>query len=149
MSTSSHPISWSRSRGVTLVEILLVISLLIIILSFAIPSMGGATARAEMAAAVENVEYSLKSARNMARMKETEITIDVVQRAGDPAQVLEFKRGNGQSAGIPEYRLPEDIEWVADRQHFEFDGRGLVLDPGTVTLLSRSDDSVRATIAVN
>lgn len=149
MNNLSHRITWSRSQGVTLVEILLVISLLMIILSFAIPTMGGATARAELAAAVENVEYSLDSARNAARMNETAITVGVVQRTGDPAQVMELKRGNGSSAGIPEYRLPEDIEWVADRPRFEFDERGLVLDPGSITLVSRTDDDVRATIAVN
>ena len=36
------------SRGITLVEVLIVISVLAIILSFAIPSASGAAARAEL-----------------------------------------------------------------------------------------------------
>ena len=148
MTAFAPPTSRYRSRGITLVEILLVLSLLAIILSFAIPSMGGAVARAELTAAVENVEYSLDRARNLARLKETEVTVGIEQRTGDVARTLDFTQNGGSSAGIPEYRLPEDIELVADRPGFVFDDRGLVRDPGTITLVSRVDDEVSATITV-
>lgn len=147
MTAFAPPTTRSRSRGITLVEILLVLSLLAIILSFAIPSMGGAVARAELTAAVENVEYSIERARNLARMKETEVTVGIEQRAGDKARTLDITQGGG-SAGIPEYRLPEDIDLVADQPAFVFDDRGLVRDPGTITLVSRVDDEVSAIITV-
>ena len=68
MKINQNKIHFKHARGITLVEILLVISLLVILLSFAIPSMGGAAAKAEMTATVENVQHSIQSARNMARM---------------------------------------------------------------------------------
>ena len=149
MNTKIHTVSLHRSRGVTLVEILLVISLLVILLSFAIPSMSGATAQADLTAAVENVEYSIEAARNTARMNESGITVDFKTYAGEQAQVVSFSRSaSGASAGIPEYRLSEDIELLTDQEYFVFDERGLVENPGTITLVSRVDESVMATVEV-
>ena len=143
-STSLH-----RSRGVTLVEILLVIALLVILLSFAIPSMSGATAKADMMAAVENVEYSIETARNTARMNESGITVDFKTYAGEQAQVIAFSRTkSGANAGIQEYRLPEDIELVTNQKNYVFDERGLVATSGTITLVSRVDETVTATVEV-
>ena len=149
MNKKAQSISFHRSRGVTLVEILLVISLLVILLSFAIPSMSGATAKADLTAAVENVEYSIDVARNTARMNESGITVDFKTYAGEQAQVVSFSRSaSGSSAGIPEYRLSEDIELLTDQEYFVFDERGLVENPGTITLVSRVDESVMATVEV-
>lgn len=149
MNRNIQTTSLSRSRGVTLVEILLVISLLVILISFAIPSMSGATAKADLMAAVENVEYSIGTARNTARMNESGITVDFKTYAGEQAQVISFSRGkSGSNAGIPEYRLPEDIELVIDQESFVFDERGLVENPGNIILVSRLDETVTATIAV-
>ncbi|MBT8040284.1 MAG: prepilin-type N-terminal cleavage/methylation domain-containing protein [Xanthomonadales bacterium] len=149
MNTYSRLNSLHRSKGVTLVEILLVIALLVIVLSFAIPSMGGATAKADMLAAVENVEYSITSARNSARMNEKDVALKISRQSGDASQVLKFIRsGSADGVGIPDYRLPEDIELVADQASFEFDERGLVRNPGTITLVSRVDESVSETVEV-
>jgi Tfp pilus assembly protein PilE len=141
--------SLSRERGITLVEILLVISLLVVVLSFAIPSMSSATAKVDMTAAVENVEYSIKTARNTARLHETAIAVDFKSYAGEQAQVIAFRRVKpGPGAGIPEYRLSEDIELVSNQPSFVFDNRGLVRNPGTITLVSKIDDTVSATVDV-
>lgn len=150
MKRKQHPESLRRSRGVTLIEILLVIAALVIILSFAIPSMSTVTAKADMTVAVENVEYSIATARKTARLFESGVTIEFKTYAGEPGQVIAFTPGKrGVSAGIPEYRLPEDIELVADQAAFAFDSRGLVENPGTITLVSRVDGSVTETIPVN
>ena len=50
--------------------------------------------------------------------------------------------------GIPEYRLPEDIELVTDQESFVFDERGLVKTPGSIILVSRVDESVTETVEV-
>lgn len=150
MKRKPHPESLRRSRGVTLIEILLVIASLVIILSFAIPSMSTVTAKADMTAAVENVEYSIATARKTARLFESGVTIEFKTYAGEPGQVIAFTPGKrGVGAGIPEYRLPEDIELVADQASFAFDRRGLVENPGTITLVSRVDGSITETIPVN
>ena len=150
MTNRIHTISRSRARGVTLIEILLVIGLLAVVASFAVPSMSSATASAEMKAAVENVEYSIRTARNTARLKETGITIDFDQAAGDTAAVITFSdtRDESRALGIPQHRLPEGIDLLSQPATYEFDKRGLVIEPGTITLVARADSSVTATIEV-
>lgn len=149
MNTSRNILSLPRSKGITLVEILLVIALLAIVLSFAVPSIGSATASAEMTATVENVEYSIQTARNVARMNEAGVAVDFKRFVGEQAQVILFRRLDpGPGTGIPEYSLPEDIELVSDQQSFVFDERGLVRNPGAIILVSKVDESVTATVEV-
>lgn len=140
-----------RSRGITLVEILLVISVLVILLSFAMPSAGSATARAELKAAFENVQYSVDAARNAARMTESSVSLDIVATGPAPsaagsAQTLTF----GPSAGpdLQDYRLPEGIRLVADRDSYVFDERGLVSEPGHILLVSEADESLTSTVEI-
>jgi len=147
----THP--RARARGITLVEILLVIGLLVLLAGFALPSFGTASAKAEMKAALENLEYSVGTARNVARLTESSISLDIVEAPGTSSQRITFSQ-SGRSAGeggpnIPDYLLPESIEMVSDQQRFVFDARGLVDQPGRITLVSRADDSVRTELAIN
>jgi prepilin-type N-terminal cleavage/methylation domain-containing protein len=148
---SSHPAV--PARGFTLVEILLVVSLLVILLAFALPSSGSATARAEMQAAVENLEYSVDTARNVARLAESGITLEIETPSGAAAQRIHFSRSavRPRKGGpeIPEYLLPEGIRAVSTQDRFEFDARGLVEQPGRIVLVSRVDDSITSTIEIN
>ena len=77
MNVQKHCNPPARCHGITLVEILMVIALLVIILSFALPSVGSMTARAEMQAAVENVEYSIDTARKLARLTESPVALEL------------------------------------------------------------------------
>ena len=67
-----------RCQGVTLIEILLVMGLLVIIASFATPSLSKATTKAEMQAVAENIQYSIRIAQNTARMTETKVILNVL-----------------------------------------------------------------------
>ncbi len=141
------------SRGITIVEILLVVSLLIIIVSFAMPSIGGAAAKAEMTAAFENVQYSIEAARNIARMNEAGVSVNFETLADETAQNISFT-SPGEGAGhriseLQDYRLPADILLISDHKSFIFDERGLVEKPGKVILVSKTDDSVTSTFEVN
>lgn len=160
----SNPVS--RSRGITLVEILLVISLLVILLSFAMPTVGNATARAELKATVENVQYSVSAARNVARMTESSLALNIESSPAENVQRITFSRPeehqdvNGQAAhgqgaqegtqglGLQEYRLPEGILLVSEHEQFVFDPRGLVGEAGRIMLVSAADESISATIDV-
>lgn len=151
----SHPVS--RSRGITLVEILLVISLLVILLSFAMPTVGNATARAELKATVENVQYSVAAARNVARMTESSLALNIESSPAENVQKITFSRpqehpgargGAAHGLGLQEYRLPEGILLVTEHQQFVFDPRGLVGEAGRIMLVSAADESISATIDV-
>lgn len=155
----SNPVS--RSRGITLVEILLVISLLVILLSFALPTVGNATARAELKATVENVQYSVAAARNVARMTESNLALNIESSPAENVQKITFSRppehqgahGPGARAGthglgLQEYRLPKGVLLVAEHQQFVFDPRGRVGEAGRIMLVSAADESISATIDV-
>ena len=145
--------SRARARGVTLVEILLVIGLLVLLAGFALPSFGTATERAEMKAALENLEYSIGTARNVARLTDSSVSLNIVEGSGTASQKITFAqsaRSAGKSGpGIPDYVLPEGIELRSEHQRFVFDPRGLVDQPGTMVLVSRQDDTVSSTFEIN
>ncbi|MBT8048166.1 MAG: hypothetical protein HKN57_14635 [Xanthomonadales bacterium] len=140
-----------HSKGITLIEILLVVGLLIILLSFAVPSINGAAIKADMNAATENVRYSLQAARRTARMSESEIMMNISSENG-AQQTISFaatgQRGAGSVLQIQNYSLPPDIVLVSERNTFHFDERGLVSDPGRVLLVSRVDETVTSTIEI-
>jgi len=147
-------ISLHRCRGVTLIEILLILGILVIIASFAAPSMSNATARADMRAASENLQYSIRTARNTARMSELKVTMNILEEGpGSQGQRITFsilgpdQKESGQP-GLQEDRLPMDIKLVSEYSSYEFDGRGMVLNPGLITLVSRTDDSLMTSLEV-
>jgi prepilin-type N-terminal cleavage/methylation domain-containing protein len=153
VNAQSHPAI--PSRGVTLVEILLVIGLLAILLSFAVPSVGNATARAELKAAAENVQYSVDAARTLARMTETSVAVNF-ELASRPQSAAaaefgsdgELRRITFSAPAIQDYLLPEGIRLVSDHDRYTFDSRGVVLEPGRVMLLSATDDSISSAIVI-
>ena len=150
MKLNRHPniSTRSRARGITLVEILVVVAVLLILASFAVPSMSNATVKAELTATVENVEYSIQAARNIARMNETPITVQFDQ-AGAGTQTISFRaKGSANTPGIQDYLLPEGIQLVSGQGGFEFDSRGLVEIPGTIILVAKADESITSTIEV-
>jgi competence protein ComGC len=147
----SNPVN--RSRGVTLVEILLILSLLVILLSFAMPSIGSATARAELKATVENVQYSVSAARNVARMTESSVALNIQSSPADKIQTITFSRPEesmgAPGVGLQEYRLPEGIRLVSDHERFVFDSRGLVGEAGRILLVSAADESISSAVDVD
>ena len=159
MNVKGHSNPVFRSRGITLVEILLVISLLVVLLSFALPTAGSASARAELKAAIENVEYSIGTARNVARMTESGISLQLVNPdnasgLSDTPQRIRFsapEAGEDEqeiSLHLQEYLLPNTIRMISERERFEFDARGLVLEPGRILLVSTADESITSAIEV-
>ena len=146
-----HPIA--RARGITLIEILLAISVLVILVAFALPSAGTATARAELKAARENLEYSVGTARNMARLTESSVSLNIESLPGGELRTITFsypaqKQGK-RGPDIPEYQLPEGVQLVSDQDRFVFGPRGLVERPGRILLVSREDEKITSALDIN
>ena len=89
----------SNSKGISLIEILLGLAVLVILLSFAVPSVSGAAVKAEMSATLENVHYSIQAARQTARINESAIAMNI--SAGNeqrPIQTISFSSANRKKA---------------------------------------------------
>jgi type II secretory pathway pseudopilin PulG len=149
-----HRISKHYCQGITLIEILLILGFLAILTSFAVPSISTATARADMRAASENLQYSIQSARNTARMTESKVTMSILEeeQRGQSQRITFAVSGPGLKAlgqaGLQDDRLPVDIKLVSDYSSYEFDGRGIVENPGVITLVSRTDESLFTSLEV-
>jgi type II secretory pathway pseudopilin PulG len=144
----------NRYLGITLIEILLILGILAVIASLALPSTSKATSRTEMRVASENLKYSIRTARNTARMAESKVTMNISEFGQDgQSQRITFSvSGPGQKATaqalFQEDHIPADIKLVSDNGAFEFDDRGIVLNPGVITLVSMIDESLQASITV-
>jgi type II secretory pathway pseudopilin PulG len=152
MKTREMRHSASHSKGITLIEILLVIGLMVILLSFAIPSVSSAAIKAEMDSTFENVQYSLQMAQKVARSTESKVVMNISPATQDTAQTITFtsrgKNGASSNLQIQDFRIPDDVVLVSDHDSFVFDGRGLVENPGSVTLVSKVDETITSTIDV-
>lgn len=142
-----------RCQGITLIEILLVMGLLVIIVSFASPSISSATTRAEMQAVAENIQYSIRIARNTARMTESDVNLNVHTDPDANNHRISFSVSDkalaaiGQT-GLQEYPLDGDFVLLSDYETYEFDGRGIVKNPGQIILAARGDESITTSFKV-
>ena len=143
----------SKTKGITLIEILLVLGMLAILLSFAVPSVSGAVSKAEMRSTVENIQYSLQVAKRTARMNETGVSMHISPAGQEKAQVITFsspgKSGASKHLQIQDFTLPADIVLISDHDAFVFDEQGLVEEPGRILLVSKLDESVRSTMDID
>ena len=139
-----------RCQGVTLIEILLVVGLLVILASFASPSISNATTRTEMKAEAENIRYSIRIARNTARMNESNVRMNIHAEPGDKIHRISFIVFDDatQNMGLQEYQLDGDFLLTSDYASYEFDGRGMVNKPGVIILAARDDESVTTSFEV-
>ena len=143
----------SKIKGITLIEILLVLGLLAILASFAVPSVGGAVSKAEMKSTLENIQYSLQIARRTARTTETEVSMHISPAEQEITQTITFwspgKGGAINKLQIQDFILPPDIVLISDQDSFSFDERGLVEEPGRILLVSKVDESITSTIDID
>lgn len=142
-----------RQKGITLIEILIVLGILVLLVSFAAPSMTGANASMQMRAAAENVEHSIDTARNTARMTEAPVTMHVLTDEIDGYDRIIFRLSDKakkqlSQPNIPEFRLDQNLAFQSDHDSFEFDGRGIVTNPGTLTLFARDEENSRTSFVV-
>ncbi|MDT8321025.1 MAG: hypothetical protein RQ826_10920 [Xanthomonadales bacterium] len=134
-----------------MIEILLGIGLLMVTLSFAVPSLSNAAARAELHAASENMEYSIRSARHLARLTETPVSMNV--GSTETPAVISFTYRvkspvRDAAAGLQPFTLPSEIRIDSTANNYVFDNRGLAENPGVITLIHRSDKALNTDISV-
>ncbi len=143
----------SKTRGITAVEILIVLGMLAVIMTFFANSFSRATNRADLLVAVEGVNFSVQSARSMARELETEVLMHLNTSSTGENHSIEFSYPNrNQSLGsgnlLQEFVLPADIRLMTDESVIHFDARGLVEKPTRLLLISQTEESTQETVLV-
>jgi len=142
----------SIARGVTVVELLLVIGVLVVILSLTAPNLTSSTAKAEMNAAVENVEFSIRMAKLTARQLETDVIMHLETdprakqhaiRFSFPAESLASENADVSSDGLlQDYLFPEGVRLKSDISSVRFDYAGEVEFAARIQLVAVNDDGL-------
>ena len=143
----------ARVRGISIVEILVAVGVVAVIASFASTSFSNSSNRAELQAAVEGMNLSIRSARSTARALETEVVmhLETDRHAAQHSISFSFPRRNpelGSSTLPQEFQFPTDILLVADESSIHFDNRGLVAAPVQLQLLSKTDERLNESVLI-
>jgi Tfp pilus assembly protein FimT len=143
----------NTSRGITLIEILIVLGVLTLLISFAVPNYSDASASMQLRAAAENVQHTIDTARKMARMTESPVTLNVITDSPDgqhrvTVTLSERAKRRLSQPGMPEFLLDQNLALRSDQPSFEFDGRGIVSHPGNLTLFARNEESSQTILLV-
>jgi len=141
----------TRSKGISIVEVLIALGVLAIFLSFATPALRGASAKAELRAAVENLEFSIRTARYTARQFERDVLLNLNT---DPlaerhSVSFTFPDGNaGFTSPLQDFQFSPEIRLVSDTSSIRFDRRGMLKLPVQVALVSRQDADVNQVLMI-
>lgn len=134
----------NRSRGISIVEILIAAAVLVVLISFATTAQRTATAKTELRAAAENLEFSVRAARMTARQFETDIIMNINT---DPLMerhsvTFTFPPSKARlSSQLQDFLFSPEIRLVSDAPSVRFDRKGMTDIPATVVLVSsRNDD---------
>ena len=151
--TSRFYTSRIRSNGISVVEVLIALGVVAVIISFVATSFGTITNKAELHATVEDVNFSIQSARNTARELETDVIMHLKTGQHEEHDSISFSLPGrnaelGPSELLPEFQLPADIHLVADESSIHFDYRGLVEAPVRLLLVSNADENVNERLLI-
>ena len=147
-----HP-SRVFQRGVSVLEVLIGLGLLVVLLSFATPSLSGATAKAELKASVENMEFSIRAARTTARQLNTDVIMHVQQGRHEKHHSVSFSMPalaptSDLSTMLQTFTFPENIRLVSSEDSIRFDFHGMVDVPVQILLVSSQDDAVNQRLLI-
>ncbi len=136
-----------RSYGISVVEILIGLGLLVVVLSFATPTLSNVTAKAELVAAVENMEFSIRIARNTARRLESDVIMHIQNDRRLEKHSITFSVPGNKSTTSPAdmlqtFEFPERIRVVTESQSIQFNHQGLVRPAVSLMLVSSHHDEI-------
>jgi len=147
------PTPRARSRGISIIEIMLVLGVVGVILSFASASISSAAAKAELRAAVENMELSVRMARNTARQLESDVIMHLNAGPGEERNSVTFTfpkstSNQGAKSLLQDFQFPENIKLVSEQRTVHFDNRGIVEVSTPVLLVSVEDDDINQGLVI-
>lgn len=143
----------TKSRGISVVEILIALGVLAVIVSFASTSFSTANNKAELQAAVDGVNFSIQGARSTARVLETAVIMHLETNPDARQQSISFSFPDrnaelGSNALPQEFQFPADVFLMADESSVHFDSRGMVAAPIQLRLISKTDERISESVLI-
>ena len=134
----------TRLRGISVVEVLLALAVVAVVLSFASNSFGKAAHKKEVLVAAEGVDFSVRTARSIARDLETSVLMHFNTGPGEKLHSISFSLPDRVAFTTTEnmlqdFVLPEDIHLAVSQTSIRFDGRGLLEAPINIAVVSTRD----------
>jgi type II secretory pathway pseudopilin PulG len=128
--------------GISVIEVLVALAVLAIIGAIALPSPQKSTARADMQAAVANLEQSIYLARSTAISTNSGVVMHLVPGTQNEPGKIGFsftKPEAGTDALDSEYPFPPEIRLETTASEVHFNSIGIVESPTRVALISNLD----------
>ena len=141
-------------KGITFIEIILVVAVAMILASLAIPSVSMTVAQAELESAQKNLEFSLRLARTGALLADSPVRLEFERdEQGEPVFIRYISDDQHSLVlrELSEYRAPISaaVSYVPASNEFHYNHRGIVDNPGDIILIARGDQSVSTVVSVN
>jgi type II secretory pathway pseudopilin PulG len=133
----------SSARGITAIELLIIISVLAILVVFAAPVVSSAFWTSEVDEAVKVTEKSVREARALARLYQTNVVVRIESDEGrDPliTVTVPSRHKDIDVGGVrDEVALPRDVQVLGGDVVVRFNPAGEVELPALVMLASSAD----------
>lgn len=130
-------------RGITAIELLIIISVLAIVIVFAAPVLSSTFWSSDVDQAVKVTEKSVREARALARLYQTDVYVRIESEQEPRPRITVSIPSRYQDIDVGEVReeiaLPDDVRVLGGDVMVQFNPRGEVDLPALVTLASRMD----------
>jgi len=123
--------STQRSRGITLPELLVVVAIIGLAVTVAVPIITGAIQSARIRTAIDEFAISLMAARMLAVSQQAPVALTV---APDPANYYEYRDRNGEPQ---RYEMPDEVRIVSSTNPITFQPNGMVVGGARTILETR------------
>jgi Tfp pilus assembly protein FimT len=142
-----------QSRGFGVLEILIGLGVLLVVLAFASPSLSQATAKAELKAAVENMDLSVRMARSTARQLETDVIMHLETNPLDKPCSVTFSipqenARTGSNSVLQDYQFPPGVRLESNVRSVRFDKRGMVESTTLLMLVSNQNEDLNERLVI-
>jgi len=135
-------------KGLTLIEVLVLVAVLAVLLAFANPMLRDNSARLAIKEATVQVALALHKARNSARSGNTDVTVMISANPAHNTLAFEYPKpgSSGTMPSLPSVTLPAGISVSSDTPALTFDPQGKVSAGGSIRLTSSADTDFYATV---
>jgi prepilin-type N-terminal cleavage/methylation domain-containing protein len=137
--------------GFTLIEVMLVVSILSVVTYLGAPSMISMFADNEVEGAQQSIAQSFRTAKQFARSVNTNVTVTLTLNQTDNTITYTLPDGNNQlpdGTSMNAISLPDQVSVSSDDNSYTFNSLGVIDKIGTITVTSVRDSSKQKTITL-